>query len=261
MKLTAFIIFIIALSLPIISSAQLNDNASFYADTLKGLRKETKQDSLSSAMKLDGSIPIYDANGKKIGGMDVIKAMQSGEGLPVRYINDEKQIKAYVLRPTTDEEKQKIKDKIKATGATKNQMVGKLAKPFTVKDMNGKTYTLKSLKGKVVVLNFWFVECMPCIKEMPELNNLVKKYKGKDVVFFAISNSDKAKIIKFQKKNSFKYLIAPKEDKITAIEDYNINSFPTHIIIDKNSTVSFFAEGLDATTLATITATLDTLLK
>jgi thiol-disulfide isomerase/thioredoxin len=261
MKLNTILFLIIAIAMPIISYSQTSENTSFYNDTLKGLRKETKQDSLAPSMKLDGTIPIYDANGKKIGAMEVIKAMQSGEGVPVRYINDSKEIKAYVLRPTTDEEKQKIKDKIKKIGATKNQMVGKAAKPFTVKDMFGKTYSLKSLKGKVVVLNFWFVECMPCIKEMPELNNLVKKYKGKDVVFLAIANSDKAKILKFQKKNSFKYIIAPKGDKDTVIENYNINAYPTHIIIDKNSNVSFYAEGLDATTLATINATLDTLLK
>jgi peroxiredoxin len=260
MKFIKLLVLVIIFAMPIVSYSQ-NDNTAFYTDTLKGLRKETKQDSLPPSMKLDGTIPIYDASGKKIGGMEVIKAIQSGEGVPVRYINDSKEIKAYVLRPTTEEEKQTIKDKLKAVGATKNEMVGKLAKPFTVKDMLGKTYSLKNLKGKTVVLNFWFVECVPCIAEIPELNNLVKKYKDKNVVFLAISNSDKAKITKFQKKHNFKYILAPKDAKTTVLDDYNINAFPTHIVIDKNSNVTFYAEGLDATTLATLTATLDTLLK
>jgi peroxiredoxin len=255
------LLLILATAMPILSFSQTTDSKAFYTDTLKGLRIETKQDSLPSSMKLDGTIPIYDENGKKINGMDVIKAMQSGEGVPVRYINDHKEIKAYVLRPTTEEEKKKIKDKMKTMGATKNEMVGKPAKPFTVQDMTGKTYSLKDLKGKVVVLNFWFVECMPCIKEMPELNSLVRKYKAKNVFFLAISNSEKAKIIKFLKKNSFNYSIVPKDVNNTVLDDYNINAYPTHIIIDKASKVTFYAEGLDATTLATLTATLDALVK
>jgi thiol-disulfide isomerase/thioredoxin len=261
MKNKLLLVLICIIAIPFIGFSQSADSKAFYTDTLKGLRKETKQDSLPSSMKLDGSIPIYDETGKKIGGMEVIKAMQSGEGVPVRYINDSKEIKAYVLRPTTEEEKKKIKDKLKTVGAAKNEMVGKPAPPFTVKDMNGKTYSLKDLKDKVVVLNFWFTECMPCIKEMPELNNLVKKYNTKNVVFLAIANSEKAKIVKFLKKNSFTYSIVPKDVKNTVLEDYNINAYPTHIIIDKASNVKFYAEGLDATTLAALTATLDALLK
>jgi peroxiredoxin len=266
MKFNCLLVLAIAIALPFASYSQNIENSAFYTDTLKGLRIETKQDSLPASMKLDGSIPIYDASGKKIGAMEVIKAMQSGEALPTRYINDNKEIKAYVLRPTTEEEKQKIKEKLKAVkikagDTTKNEMIGKPAKPFIVKDMYGKTHSLKSLKGKAVVLNFWFVECMPCIKEIPELNNLVKKYDGKDVVFLAIADSEKAKIMSFQKKYNFKYVIAPKNAKSTVINDYGIIAFPTHMIIDKNSMVRFFAQGLDETTLATLTATIDILIK
>jgi peroxiredoxin len=261
MKFITLLALIITMAIPVLSFSQTTDNIAFYTDTLKGLRKETKQDSLTSSMKLDGYVPIYDANGKKITGMEVIKAIQSGDGLPVRYINNSKEIKAYVLRPTTAEEKQKIKDKLKTKGTIKNETVGKPAKSFSVKGMNGKTYSLKNLKGKVVVLNFWFVECMPCIKEMPELNNLVEKYKGKDVVFLGIANSDKSKIVKFLKNNSFKYVIASKYAGASIINGYSINAYPTHIIIDKNSIIKFYEEGLDEATLTTLTATLDSLLK
>jgi thiol-disulfide isomerase/thioredoxin len=250
-----------AITVSMFGFSQSTDSNAFHANTLKGLRVETKQDSLPPSMKLDGSIPIYDENGGRISGMEVIKAMQSGEGIPVRYIDDNKEVKAYVLRPTTEEEKKKIKDKLKTIGATKNDMVGKSAKPFSVKDMNGNTYSLVDLKGKVVVLNFWFVECAPCIKEMPELNNLVKKYKTKNVVFLAIANSEKAKIEKFLKKRSFEYSIVPKDATNKVLEDYYIHAYPTNMIIDKNSNVNFYAQGLDATTLATLTATLDALLK
>jgi thiol-disulfide isomerase/thioredoxin len=261
MKFKSVLVSAIAIAMPIAGFSQITGREAFYTDSLRGLRIETKQDSLPPSMKLDGTIPIYDENGNKISGREVIKAMQSGEGVPVRYINADKEIKAYVIRPTTEAEKKKIKDKLKTTGAVKNEMVGKPAKPFTVKDINGKKYSLKELTGKITVLNFWFTECMPCIKEMPELNNLVKKYKDKNVVFLAIASSEKAKIVKFLKKNSFKYSIIPKDANNTVPEDYNISAYPTHIIIDKASIVKFYAEGLDATTLAALTATLDELIK
>jgi uncharacterized protein YxeA len=73
MKLNTILFLIIAIAMPIISYSQTSENTSFYNDTLKGLRKETKQDSLAPSMKLDGTIPIYDANGKKIGAMEVLK--------------------------------------------------------------------------------------------------------------------------------------------------------------------------------------------
>ena len=41
----------------------------------------------------------------------------------------------------------------------------------------------KDLKGKINVINFWFMKCAPCIAEIPALNTLVKKYKGKDINF------------------------------------------------------------------------------
>jgi peroxiredoxin len=261
MNFKSIVILGMSLIMPILSFSQTTDNKAFYTDTLNGLRIETKQDSLPPSMKMDGSIPIYDENGKKISGMEVIKAMQSGEGVPVRYINNNKEIKAYVLRPTTEEEKKKIKDKFKTADATKNEMVGKPAKPFTVKDIKGKTYSLKDLKGKIVVLNFWFVECMPCIKEMPELNSLVKKYKDKDVVFLGIADSDKLKITKFLKKTDFKYTIIPKEKNNKMIQDYNINSFPTHIVIDREGTVKHNFVGLNENTIDALSKMIDSLIK
>ena len=71
-------------------------------------------------------------------------------------------------------------------GLTKAQ-VGLDAPDFSAADMNGKTYSLSSLKGKIVVINFWFVECKPCLIEMPDLNEIVEKYKSEEVVFLAFA--------------------------------------------------------------------------
>lgn len=57
---------------------------------------------------------------------------------------------------------------------------------FTTKDLAGSSFDLQSLKGKVVIVNFWASWCTPCIEEVPSLIKLVKEFKGQ-VELIAIS--------------------------------------------------------------------------
>jgi peroxiredoxin len=65
------------------------------------------------------------------------------------------------------------------------------APSFSLKDLQGATVTLESLRGKVVVLNFWSKTCGPCLEEMPELAELTKIVRDRsDVVILAVSVDD-----------------------------------------------------------------------
>src|SRR5579864_8455716 len=62
------------------------------------------------------------------------------------------------------------------------------APDFSLRDFNGKTVTLASLQGKVVVLNFWTKTCGPCLEEMPQLAELANIVRDRpDVAVVAIS--------------------------------------------------------------------------
>jgi thiol-disulfide isomerase/thioredoxin len=111
----------------------------------------------------------------------------------------------------------------------------KPAIPFAAKDLNGATYDLAALKGKVVVLNFWFVGCAPCREEMPALNRLVKHFNGKDVVFMSLALEGTKELQPFLKKNPFKYAVIP--EARTIAEKYGIEGYPTHYIINKKGEV------------------------
>ena len=66
---------------------------------------------------------------------------------------------------------------------------------FTLTDLQGKSWTLKDLKGKVVLVNFWATWCPPCQKEMPDLEALYNRYKDQGFVILAISeDEDTAKV-------------------------------------------------------------------
>ena len=63
---------------------------------------------------------------------------------------------------------------------------------FTFKDANGKPVSFSDFSGKIIYIDIWATWCIPCLKEIPPLKELEKKYEGKDIVFLSISiDSDK----------------------------------------------------------------------
>jgi peroxiredoxin len=94
--------------------------------------------------------------------------------------------------------------------------------------------------------------------EIPELNKLVEKYKGKDVVFIGLATNDKTRIENFIKNTTFKYQLVPESTEVAA--KYKVNSYPTHIVIDKNSIIKYFSVGLSPTTISDLDEKIDWLL-
>lgn len=107
---------------------------------------------------------------------------------------------------------------------------------FTYKDLSGQVRDLASLKGKVVILNFWASWCAPCIEEVPSLIKLIQEFKG-DVVLIAVSgDNNKEDIDVFLK--SFPEL---KGDHMTIVFDedrsvmkrFDVARLPESLVLDK----------------------------
>lgn len=114
---------------------------------------------------------------------------------------------------------------------------GKPAPDFELTSMDGKTFKLSELRGKVVVLNFWFAGCPPCRSEIPKLNALVEKYKDKDVVFIAPTTDDEYTAKKFLEKFPFRYNIVLDAGRFIRDEYTNDGDeipFPQNLVIDKD---------------------------
>ena len=77
-------------------------------------------------------------------------------------------------RTRIDEDSLKIIQKEKKE--QKKQIDGSTLTELSFEDINGKNYNLNSLKGKIIVLNFWFIQCKPCVEEFPDLNKLKKEF-------------------------------------------------------------------------------------
>ena len=123
---------------------------------------------------------------------------------------------------------------------------------FVTSAMDGSKVDTRSLRGKVVVLNLWFINCPNCLAEIKMLNQLVDEYRSnKDVVFIAPAASPKNELVKFLAKNPFKYQVLP-DSSIIILSQFgapdksgNINiPFPMHFVLDRDGKVVAKAQGI-----------------
>jgi thiol-disulfide isomerase/thioredoxin len=119
---------------------------------------------------------------------------------------------------------------------------GEKISSFTAHDIDGNKLKLKDLEGKIVVLNFWFIGCPPCRKEIPELNKMAMGYANDpNVVFIAVGLDMKGDIKQFIKTSPLAYHIV--DDGRSYADEYGIHLFPTNVVLDKDGKVKFHSVG------------------
>lgn len=115
---------------------------------------------------------------------------------------------------------------------------------FKATALDGKSFDLTALQGRIVVINLWFIGCSPCRKEIPRLNELVNEFKHEPVVFLAPS-LDSAELVKsFLRTTPFNYHVIADADELI-ISKFNAAAFPTHIVIDRDGLVETVLSGAD----------------
>jgi peroxiredoxin len=116
---------------------------------------------------------------------------------------------------------------------------------FTLADLDGKPWTLKEQRGKVVLLNFWATWCPPCRKEMPDLEKLYQQFKDQGLVILAISDEDASKVRPFiaQQKVTYPILLDPGR-KVNGL--FQIQGIPKTFVYDRNG--KLVAQSIDMRT-------------
>lgn len=212
----------------------------------KGLIAISIEDFMSRKLRFDNeNYAFYDSSNKKLRPEEAEEKFKSGVYKVEAFVNDNDVFKLAYLTKIKEEKMQEMMQNLQNQSTSFDAALkGKPLPDFVFKDILGNTYTPEDIKGKVVVINFWFINCAPCVEEMPELNKLVKEYENnKDVLFLALTLDEKGSMLnKFLETNVFNYNIIP-DSQDYIMNKLQVNSFPTHIVLDKNSNVVFTFSG------------------
>ncbi|HWD90497.1 MAG TPA: TlpA disulfide reductase family protein [Mucilaginibacter sp.] len=126
---------------------------------------------------------------------------------------------------------------------TSGCLIGVKAPDFIGKTIDGKNVRLSDLKGKVVVLNFWFIACAPCHVEAPALKKIAAQFSKDNVVFVSIARETEDDLKKYLDDNMFfNTNIADKSSDINK-GIYHVFGFPTTLVIDKLGKIKYYALG------------------
>jgi cytochrome c biogenesis protein CcmG/thiol:disulfide interchange protein DsbE len=130
----------------------------------------------------------------------------------------------------------------------------KPAADFTLQDTNGAKVQLSSLKGKIVLLNFWATWCVPCLKEIPWFSEFSAKYKAQGLQIVGVSMDDEgpadkdavkawAKVKKFVVDRKVPYTIVLGNDDVG--KKYGaVDELPQTFLIDRTGKIASIHNGL-----------------
>jgi len=116
---------------------------------------------------------------------------------------------------------------------------------FTLVDLTGKRWTLKELRGSVVLINFWATWCPPCRKEMPDMEALYQRFQPKGLVILAISDEETAKVQPFIAERHFSYpILLDPGRKVNEL--FRIEGIPKSFVYDRQG--KLIAQAIDMRT-------------
>jgi peroxiredoxin len=122
---------------------------------------------------------------------------------------------------------------------------GMNAPDFSVKDIHGDEVNSADLKGKVVVLNFWFIGCPACIAETPKLNELKAKFADEpDAVFLALTYEPSGKVKHYLSRERFDYRVAGDADE--AMKKFVFSGYPKNIVIGRDGKIVYWRSPVHA---------------
>ena len=132
---------------------------------------------------------------------------------------------------------------VKADGTFYSPKAGEHFPQFSEKDMDGRTWTNDSVRGRVMVLNLWYSGCGPCRAEMPELSTWKEKFPN--VMFFSATYHDAEIVKRITDKHHFTWThLVEAKDMMSWI---GTEGFPFTVVVDKQGIVRHAVHGTNET--------------
>lgn len=154
---------------------------------------------------------------------------------------------------------QSQEEQIEATTLIKQ---GDKAPDFTVEMVDGQKIALSSLKGKVVLINFWATWCPPCREEFKRMQkDVVDRFKGKDFQLLAISRGEKkATVDQFRDKQGYTFPMGldPTQE---IYKKYAANYIPRNFVVGKDGKIIYVSVGYEASEFEAMIKAIEAALK
>jgi peroxiredoxin len=125
-------------------------------------------------------------------------------------------------------------------------LVGTMAPDFELNDLDGKPVKLSSLRGKVVVLDFWATWCPPCVASLPLVTAATAGRAAQGVVFFGVDQKEPPDVIRaFQKTKNLGFPVLL-DSEAKAGDLYQAKAIPETVVIDAQGKIEAVHVGYDA---------------
>ena len=103
-------------------------------------------------------------------------------------------------------------------------------------------FDLANFSDNIIILDFWYKTCPPCIKSIPQLNRIYNKYKSQGVKLFGVNDIDtdslsRKQLIPFVKRENIKYPIVLIDKSVS--QNYKVRGYPTFYIINKSGNIEY----------------------
>lgn len=121
--------------------------------------------------------------------------------------------------------------------------VGNLAPDFSLRNLQGETFSLSSYRGKVVIIDFMSTSCFYCMIEMPDLTDFYEEYQGKDLEILSLDiwPETEDQLRKFKEEFGAEWVFAAFADEVAL--DYKVTGIPTKYMIDEKGVIIWKQRG------------------
>ena len=245
---TIVILFLIA------CQSEVSDKGVKPAQSQSSILQESSKESTQQPQKITNGIVFKDAQGNILSDTEKDSLVEYMENIQaLRRYDEENNNTEYILFQNYEDLRGFVPDdtienlieenrlrRSGGQGAVLNKRINDQWKDKPLPEGNflqmidGSVKSFSDYKGKLLVINFWYINCGPCIIEMPYLNDLVNKYQNEDVQFLALSFDTVLDIKSFLQKTEFIY----EHGSISRSLMYDFTPVsPGHFIVDKDGII------------------------